>query len=52
MLADMIAAVVNPTPERVTEEAAWQGRHPVITGAALAAILTGLVPALIAGLLA
>ena len=51
MLIEILAAVVNPTPERIAEEAAWQGRHPVITGAAFAAIVTGLLPAVVAVLL-
>jgi len=51
LIANALAAVVNPTPEQFNAQEEWFARHPVLTGVLFVGCITGVVPALLLGLI-
>ncbi len=49
--SDILAAAVNPSPESVERQAAWQREHPVAMAAIWLAAMSGILPALAMALL-
>ena len=49
LIANAMAAVINPTPEQFNAQEKWFERHPVLTGALFVGCITGVIPALLLG---
>lgn len=48
-IANVLAAVVNPTPEQFNAQEEWFERHPVLVGVLFVGCITGVIPALVLG---
>ena len=51
IIVNALAAVINPTAAQEAARAEWIARHPVLAGAVFVGCITGVVPALLLGLI-
>ena len=48
--SDILAAAVNPSPEAIERQGAWQREHPAAVAAIWLLVLSGILPAIALGI--